>query len=146
MFQAFLIKYGEIGVKGKNRYVFENALVDRMKEVLAETDGTFHIIREQGRIYVEAEGNYVKIVYRKNEKCTQKMLRATMKQVEEVSRPFSYIVKSHRAFLVNLCAVSKVSGNSQGYRLFLYDCEDSIPVSRAYSKEVKMLIEKMNNR
>ena len=60
--------------------------------------------------------------------------------------PFSYIVKSHRAFLVNLCAVSKVSGNSQGYRLFLYDCEDSIPVSRAYSKEVKMLIEKMNNR
>ena len=49
MFQAFLIKYGEIGVKGKNRYVFENALVDRMKEVLAETDGTFHIIREQGR-------------------------------------------------------------------------------------------------
>jgi len=45
-----------------------------------------------------------------------------------------------------LCAVSKVSGNSQGYRLFLYDCEDSIPVSRAYSKEVKMLIEKMNNR
>ena len=58
MFQAFLIKYGEIGVKGKNRYVFENALVDRMKEVLAETDGTFHIIREQGRIYVEAEGSF----------------------------------------------------------------------------------------
>ena len=58
MFQAFLIKYGEIGVKGKNRYVFENALVDRMKEVLAETDGTFHIIREQGRIYVEAEGRF----------------------------------------------------------------------------------------
>ena len=28
MFQAFLIKYGEIGVKGKNRYVFEDALVD----------------------------------------------------------------------------------------------------------------------
>ena len=48
MFQAFLIKYGEIGVKGKNRYVFENALVDRMKEVLAETDGTFHIIQRTG--------------------------------------------------------------------------------------------------
>lgn len=29
-----------------------------MKEVLAETDGTFHIIREQGRIYVEAEGSF----------------------------------------------------------------------------------------
>ena len=124
-----------------------NRLEDE-KEYIVFSGGTkesFELIASD-LLYVEAEGNYVKIVYRKNEKCTHKMLRATMKQVEEVSRPFSYIVKSHRAFLVNLCAVSKVSGNSQGYRLFVYDCEDSIPVSRAYSKEVKMLIEKMNSR
>ena len=109
------------------------------KEYIVFSGGTkesFELIASD-LLYVEAEGNYVKIVYRKNEKCTQKMLRATMKQVEEVSRPFSYIVKSHRAFLVNLCAVSKVSGNSQGYRLFLYDCEDSIPVSRAIVKRLK---------
>ncbi|MDO4261900.1 MAG: tRNA uracil 4-sulfurtransferase ThiI [Eubacteriales bacterium] len=58
MFQAFLIKYGEIGVKGKNRYVFENALISRIKEVLADAEGMFRIIREQGRIYVEAEGAF----------------------------------------------------------------------------------------
>ena len=29
MYKAFLIKYGEIGVKGKNRYLFEDALVLR---------------------------------------------------------------------------------------------------------------------
>ena len=56
MFQAFLIKYGEIGVKGKNRYVFEDALVARMKQVLYPVEGTFRITKEQGRIYVEAEG------------------------------------------------------------------------------------------
>lgn len=58
MFQAFLIKYGEIGVKGKNRYVFEDALVTRMKQVLYHVDGTFRITKEQGRIYVEAEGAF----------------------------------------------------------------------------------------
>ena len=58
MFQAFLIKYGEIGVKGKNRYVFEDALVTRMKQVLYHVDGTFQISKEQGRIYVEAEGRF----------------------------------------------------------------------------------------
>ena len=58
MFQAFLIKYGEIGVKGKNRYVFEDALVTRMKQVLYHVDGTFQISKEQGRIYVEAEGDF----------------------------------------------------------------------------------------
>lgn len=56
MFQAFLIKYGEIGVKGKNRYVFEDALVARIKQVLAPVDGAFRITKDQGRIYVEAEG------------------------------------------------------------------------------------------
>ena len=58
MFQAFLIKYGEIGVKGKNRYVFEDALVARMKQVLAPVEGKFQITKEQGRIYVEAEGGF----------------------------------------------------------------------------------------
>ena len=31
MFQAFLIKYGEIGIKGKNRYLFEDALVKQIR-------------------------------------------------------------------------------------------------------------------
>lgn len=58
MYQAFLIKYGEIGVKGKNRYVFEDALIARMKQVLLDVDGTFKITKDQGRVYVEAEGDF----------------------------------------------------------------------------------------
>ena len=48
MFQAFLIKYGEIGVKGKNRYVFEDALVDRIKQVLENVEGSFVVTKEKG--------------------------------------------------------------------------------------------------
>ena len=58
MFQAFLIKYGEIGVKGKNRYVFEDALADRIRQVLKDVEGFFRISKEKGRIYVEAEGEF----------------------------------------------------------------------------------------
>ena len=52
MFRAFLIKYGEIAIKGKNRYMFEDALVSSMKHTLAEVEGTFEVTKEQGRIYV----------------------------------------------------------------------------------------------
>ena len=31
MFKAFLIKYGEIGLKGKNRYIFEDALMRQIR-------------------------------------------------------------------------------------------------------------------
>lgn len=58
MVRAFLIKYAEIGIKGKNRYVFEDALVRRVKERLGRCEGTFLVQKEQGRIYVEAESDF----------------------------------------------------------------------------------------
>lgn len=54
MFTAFLIKYGEIGIKGKNRYMFEDALVQQIKYALKKCDGEFSIRKTQGRIYVDA--------------------------------------------------------------------------------------------
>ncbi len=54
MFTAFLIKYAEIGVKGKNRYIFEEALVQQIKYAVKRCDGEFKVTRTQGRIYVEA--------------------------------------------------------------------------------------------
>lgn len=41
MVRAFLVKYAEIGIKGKNRYVFEDALVRRIKERLQRCQGDF---------------------------------------------------------------------------------------------------------
>ena len=35
-FHSFLIKYGEIGIKGKNRYLFEDALVRQIRFALKE--------------------------------------------------------------------------------------------------------------
>jgi thiamine biosynthesis protein ThiI len=53
-----LIKYAEIGTKGKNRYLFEDALCSRIKGALKKVDGTFEISKESGRIYVVAKSEY----------------------------------------------------------------------------------------
>lgn len=58
MFQSFLIKYAEIGVKGKNRYLFENALVDNAKRALDKIDGDFEVTKENGRVYAKALSDY----------------------------------------------------------------------------------------
>ena len=58
LFQSFLIKYGEIGIKGKNRYVFEEALMKQIGHALQPVAGSFSVSREQGRIYVDADGDY----------------------------------------------------------------------------------------
>ena len=50
-YKAFLIKYAEIGTKGRNRYVFEDVLCKQINEHLAGL-GDFSIRREYGRIFV----------------------------------------------------------------------------------------------
>ncbi len=48
----FLVRYGEIGLKGKNRSSFESALVRNIRKALAAVDG-LRVYREHGRVYVE---------------------------------------------------------------------------------------------
>lgn len=57
-YHTFLIKYGEIGIKGKNRYLFEDALVRQVRFALKEVDGQFEVHKSQARIYVDCEGDY----------------------------------------------------------------------------------------
>ena len=54
MYKSFLIKYAEIGVKGKNRYLFEDKLCDQIRYALTRCEGTFEVTKSQGRIYVNA--------------------------------------------------------------------------------------------
>ena len=58
MYKAFLIKYAEIAIKGKNRYIFEDALVQQIKYQLRHVEGTFQVVKEMGRIFVYPQGEY----------------------------------------------------------------------------------------
>lgn len=56
-YRAFLIKYAEIALKGKNRYMFEDALVRQIKFAIRDA-GELEIRKESGRIFVEATGEF----------------------------------------------------------------------------------------
>ena len=58
MYKAFLIKYAEIAIKGKNRYIFEDALVAQIKYQLKNVEGKFRIVKEMGRIFIYTEGEF----------------------------------------------------------------------------------------
>lgn len=56
-YRTFLIKYAEIGTKGKNRYKFEDHLCKRMRQRLKAL-GDFEVRREYGRIFVDAKSDF----------------------------------------------------------------------------------------
>ena len=130
----------EVGIASLEDKVFssEEALVfaGGTKEMLEVKAGDF--------LYAEAKGNYVKVGYRSDSDKEKKITPGyppPMKQAEEAVSACPFIIRCHRAFLVNIRMVVKVDGNSQGYKLNLEGCEEDVPVSRAYAKEVKALIE-----
>ncbi|MBQ6902945.1 MAG: tRNA 4-thiouridine(8) synthase ThiI [Lachnospiraceae bacterium] len=55
-YSAFIVKYTEIALKGKNRGYFEKALVTQVRRQLDTCAGTFTVRHVNGRVYVGGEG------------------------------------------------------------------------------------------
>lgn len=93
-------------------------------------------------LYIESMDNYCSIVFNENDKKKKVLLRSSLKRMEQFIS-VTYIIKCHRAYLVNLKQVIHIEGNAQGYRLTLNNVEETIPVSRNFGKtileQVKML-------
>ncbi|SHJ97256.1 tRNA uracil 4-sulfurtransferase ThiI [Tepidibacter formicigenes] len=54
MYNVVIARYGEIGIKGRNRYIFEDKLVKNIKNSLREI-GKLNVYKQYGRIYIDVE-------------------------------------------------------------------------------------------
>ena len=91
-------------------------------------------------LYIEAVGNYVKVVSKRDEELQTNMLRATMKQMEEALQADPMIVRCHRAFMINLGQVEQISSKSRAMQLIMRHSHDAIPVSRSHVHKLKELL------
>lgn len=88
-------------------------------------------------LYMESDGNYVKVCYMKDGTVQTDMLRATSKQMEEALKEYPMIVRCHRAFLVNLAQAEKVVAQSGSLQLKMRYTDVMLPVSRSHAAHIK---------
>ena len=91
-------------------------------------------------LYIEAVGNYVKVINMQNNEVHANMLRSTMKNMEDALQAYPMIVRCHRAFLVNLGQVERIFSNSHAMQLVMRHSHDAIPISRSNIKKLKELL------
>ena len=91
-------------------------------------------------LYIESVGNYAKVIHLHEGKVQTDMLRATSKQIEDELQAYPMIVRSHRAFLVNLGQVDQIVSCSGTTQLLIKHCHEFIPVSRSNMAQVKEAI------
>lgn len=87
--------------------------------------------------YFQSSANYVEIFFWSEMKLQRSVIRATLKDIEIQISHNKKFFRCHKSYLVNLKAIERVSGNAQGYRLHLADCEALIPVSRQHNELIR---------
>lgn len=95
-------------------------------------------------LFVEADDNYSTIFWKNGGDIQKKMLRVNLKNVEN-QMDNVYTIRCHRSYIVNVHAISNVTGNTNGYKLKIRDSDFSIPVSRPKGKEVIEKIGQLRN-
>lgn len=89
--------------------------------------------------FVEALQNYVRIGYLTNAGYAEKTERATLKSIVDQDAHKGSLVRCHRSFLVHKDFILSASGNAQGLKLTLADCDVKVPVSRKYVPSFRVL-------
>lgn len=87
-------------------------------------------------LYIESSGNYVQVHFKINEQTLQKTLRTTLLQMEEFLSDHPFLVRCHRAFIVNVYQIEKIKGT----KLWLKSTEVTIPISRNHKDNILKLM------
>jgi DNA-binding LytR/AlgR family response regulator len=107
---------------------------DRIVAIKTDTKEEL-IINLKNLLYIEAQENYSKVVWKDNDDLTEKLLRVTLKKIEDQIADDT-ILRCHRSFIINSKAKYSILGNSNGYQLKSKLFKHTIPISRSLGKEI----------
>lgn len=91
-------------------------------------------------IYAESDGNYVVFHLEADGRPDKKIVRNSINSVSQQLSTIPFLIRTHRAFIVNMKKIRSRKGNTLGYRLKLSGTETEIPVSRQNTRDFDELI------
>lgn len=90
--------------------------------------------------YLTSEDNYISIFFESSGELQNRLLRNTMKRVEQEFQNSKYILRCHRSYIINPEKITQVTQSSTGIKLMLNGSVE-IPVSAKYEPKIKEQIE-----
>ncbi len=88
-------------------------------------------------LFIRSADNYVDVVFMEHGMIRHKLIRGTLKDMENLLTNLPQFFRCHKSYVVNLEKVLHVSGNAQGLKLQLPGIEEQIPVSRNYTTSIR---------
>jgi DNA-binding LytR/AlgR family response regulator len=106
-------------------------------EIISSNRSDKIILNFQDLLLLKSADNYVEVFYKKSGKLEKKLIRNTLKNIEDSLKKSKCFIRCHRTSVVNILHIKNLTGNYKGYNLTIHFVEEKIPVSRQYLTKVK---------
>lgn len=120
-----------------------NTATSEKKEITFTSDnkGEYFQLPVHQLLFLKSAGNYVEIVYRSDEKNHTKLIRNTLKSLEQLLSVYPEMIRCHRSYMVNKNHIKSLKRDADGLVISLNNYPKEIHVSRQYALKVKEVIQ-----
>lgn len=119
---------------------FSESYTNKHIEITSDNESDNFRIQVSEIVYAKSADNYVEIGYHDERIVKKKMVRNTLRKVEQQLSGYNNFIRTHRTALVNIQYIDKLNKNFNAYWLSLDKTKETIPVSRQYLMAVKELL------
>jgi DNA-binding LytR/AlgR family response regulator len=89
---------------------------------------------------VKSADNYVEIVYKEGDDLKKKLIRNTLKNIEQQIKPYSNFIRCHRICIVNRHYIERLNKSYSNHWITVKGFHEQIPVSRQYLLKLKEIL------
>ena len=119
---------------------YEEDFLNKSIEFISEKNNENLNLLISDVVYIKSADNYVEIAYKEGENFERKLLRNTLKNIEQQIKPYSNFIRCHRICIVNTHYIEKLNKNYNNNWLSIKGYNEHIPVSRQYLLKIKEIL------
>lgn len=117
--------------------IYEQDYLNKSAEFISETSSENITLLIADVAFFKSADNYVEIAYKEGDNFRKKLIRNTLKSVEQQIKPYTNFIRCHRICVVNIHYIEKLNSNYSNHWLTLKGFNEQIPVSRQYLLKLK---------
>jgi len=125
----------ELSLKINSVHIDNTSVPDSRVNIISDSKNEHLEIGYNDLLFVKSEDNYCKVYFESNNKLSTKLLRVSLKNIENQFELHDDIIRCHRSFVVNKKQILKITGNARAYYLHFKNCDETVPISRNFKKD-----------
>lgn len=139
--QSKILEYERESLQAQIESYRENNLNKRI-EFITDNIRENLMLLPRDIVCIRSADNYVEIIHKEEELFKKKLIRNTLRNVEQMLKPWSVFIRCHRTCIVNILHVQNLYKKYNNHHIKIKGYDEEIPVSRQYLFRLKEALDK----